>query len=219
MMQQGWYAALHALAGGRIRHELREDPRVPERPGGLWFHMASVGEVHGMVPFIRHFRKAYSGPLWCSATTRTGLARLQESLQDLPEVEIFRFPLDHPPYLVDIFARHPRALALIETELWPGLLQGVREHRIPLLILNGRMRHRTYQLYRWIPPIRSALSEVRRAYVQTQWDAYRFAMLGIPRNRIRVTGNWKMLFPHRHPQPLSREDLKLPEDVPVVVLA
>ncbi len=219
MMQQGWYAALHALAGGRIRRELREDPRVPERSGGLWFHMASVGEVNGMIPFLRRFREAYSGPLWCSATTRTGLARLRASLQDLPGVDMFRFPLDHPPYLADIFARHPRALALIETELWPGLLQGVRKHRIPLLILNGRMRHRTYQMYRWIPSIRSALSGVRRAYVQTQWDAYRFAMLGVPRNRIRVTGNWKMLFPHRSDHPLTRSDLGLSESDPVVILA
>jgi 3-deoxy-D-manno-octulosonic-acid transferase len=55
--------------------------------------------------------------------------------------------------------------------------------------------------------------------VQTQWDAYRFAMLGVPRDHIRVTGNWKRLFPNRPQNPLSLEALGLSERDRVMILA
>ena len=49
-------------------------------------------------------------------------------------------PLDEPDTaLRALELAEPRVLALLETELWPGLMSACREKDVPLAVLNGRM--------------------------------------------------------------------------------
>lgn len=209
------YRLAHRLASPLIMRELAAFPTLPEGEGALWVHVASVGELHGVAPFL--LKMPPDLPLWVSTTTPRGYERAVRLLSE--RASVFRFPLDHPPVLEQIFARRPRALALVETELWPHLLVEAVHRNVPLFLFNGRITPRTFQIYRMLGVLQPVLARFRRMFVQTQWDAWRFWKLGARREVIRVTGNWKRYLPPVLPRRWHREDLGIPENVPVVLVA
>jgi len=80
----------------------------------------------------------------------------------------------------------------VETELWPNLLRSAGKRGIPVLIANGRISDRTLGRYRLVRDlVRQATDAVRLACVQSPLDAERFAAIGLPADRIRVTANIK----------------------------
>jgi len=211
----GLYRLIHRVAKPLILREMESFPTEPDGEGGFWVHVASVGELHGVAPFLKRIQGNF--PLWVSTTTARGYEQAVRLLGD--DASVFRFPLDHPPLLEKVFAHHPRALALVETELWPHLLREAVRRDVPLFLFNGRITPRTFHLYRVIGVFGPSLRRFQRLFVQTQWDAWRFWQLGVPRERIRVTGNWKRYFPPVRARVWSRKDLGIPADAPVVLFA
>ncbi len=209
------YRLAHRVAAPLILREIAPFPTEPEGEGGFWVHVASVGELHGVAPFLKQIRGVF--PLWVSTTTARGYERAVRLLGE--EASVFRFPLDHPPRLSRVFAHRPRALALVETELWPHLLMEATRRDVPLFLFNGRITPRTFHFYRVLGTFSPLLRRFRRLFVQTQWDAWRFWRLGAPRDRLRVTGNWKRYFPPVRSRVWRREDLGIPENAPVVLFA
>lgn len=207
------YRWAHCLAHPWIHKELKGYPVLPKREGGLWVHAASVGELHGIAPFLKQLKG--NTPLWLSVTTPRGFERAVELLGN--EVDVFRFPLDHPSNITAVFSYHPRALMLVETELWPHLLREAIRHRLPLFLLNGRLTHATFRAYRMVG-VAPLLRSFQKLFVQTQWDGWRFWKLGAQREAIRVTGNWKRYLPPLVSRTWTRRDLGL-TDEPVVLYA
>jgi 3-deoxy-D-manno-octulosonic-acid transferase len=89
----------------------------------------------------------------------------------------------------------------METELWPNLLFGCRDHGVPVYVLNARLSARSLRGYRVLAPLVSrALRTVRGIGAQSQADARRFVRLGAQAARVHQTGNLKF-------------DLELPSSV------
>ena len=60
-------------------------------------------------------------------------------------------PLDAPALaLRAVDLAEPRVVAMLETELWPGLMAACREREVPLAVINGRMTSSSYECYRII---------------------------------------------------------------------
>lgn len=60
-------------------------------------------------------------------------------------------PLDAPALaLRAVDLAEPRLMAMLETELWPGLMAACRERGVPLAVVNGRMTSSSYECYRII---------------------------------------------------------------------
>jgi 3-deoxy-D-manno-octulosonic-acid transferase len=104
-------------------------------------------------------------------------------------------PYDSRRY-VERFLDHWRpSLALfIESDLWPNLILSSAARRMPLVLINGRMSHRSFPRWRRIAGTISALlGRFEVCLAQSQVDAERFAALGC-RNVI-ATGNLKLDVP------------------------
>src|SRR5262249_24760961 len=185
----------------------------------VWIQAASVGEAGIATALAAALtRERPSVPLLVTTTTRTGQAAAQRALPT--QVARAYFPLDFRSSVrraLDAVA--PSALVLVETELWPNLVLESTARRIPVVIVNGRLSDRAFRRYRLASSLfASALSRLSCACVQTAMDAERFAALGVPPERIHVTGNIKFATgaPARDAA-AARAALGLPCDVEVWV--
>jgi 3-deoxy-D-manno-octulosonic-acid transferase len=164
-------------------------PTSTARP--LWLHAVSVGEVVAATPLIKALKAAHPEiPIVVTTTTRTGadqVARLGEL------VEHRYAPLDFPWAVAGFMRRiRPRALLIMETELWPNLLHACGQRRLPVLVLNARLSARSADRYRRFHGIFRLLSaNITHIACQHRDDAERFAGLGVPRDRLSITGSVK----------------------------
>ena len=177
----------------RPRFRDRLGRNLPElSPGGLWLQAVSVGEVEiarRLVAEIR--REAENLPLLLSTTTATGLDLARRTLGAV--LPVVPCPLDLPaPVSRVLSAARPRAVVLVETELWPELLHQSARRWIPVAVVNARLSERSLAGYRRVGGLlRPLLEPLALVLARTSADSERFAALGVARERIVVAGNIK----------------------------
>jgi 3-deoxy-D-manno-octulosonic-acid transferase len=86
-------------------------------------------------------------------------------------------PFDRPALMRQaVVQARPQAAVLLETELWPGFMLALKEAKVPLLVVNARMRARSLRRYRLIAPLWRALGP-KAVYALSSEDARRFGRL------------------------------------------
>lgn len=187
-------ACLSILDRYGMRQRLGQRPLVPDgenRPV-VWFHCASVGEATGLAVVIEEFAKRHPDfQVLVTTMTETGLAYARKHV---PRARYFGLaPLDAPFIVRRVFARvRPRALVLLEGELWPGMLGAAAAHDCPVALVNGRMSDRSLARNRFVKPLfRHMLRRLAAVGVQHALDGERFIAYGADPGRVRVTGNVK----------------------------
>jgi len=172
--------------------------------GGLWIHAVSVGEVQAILPLIRQLLT--SNPdlsITVTTTTPTGSARVTEQLGE--QVFHVYFPYDLPLSLTGFLRRvRPRALLMVETEIWPNLLHYCRRHGVYTLLANARLSARSARGYARLGRFaRATFAQIDCVAAQSRADAARFRELGVPAERVFVTGSIK--FDMRIPASLEEQ--------------
>ena len=187
-------ACLSILDRYGMRQRLGQRPLVPDgenRPV-VWFHCASVGEATGLAAVIEGFAERHPGfQVLVTTMTETGLAYVGKHV---PRARYFGLaPLDAPFIVRRVFRRvRPRALVLLEGELWPGMLGAAAAHGCPVALVNGRMSDRSLARNRFVKPLfRHMLRRLAVLGVQHALDGERFIAFGADPGRVRVTGNVK----------------------------
>ena len=187
-------ACLSILGRYGMRQRLGQRPLVPDgenRPV-VWFHCASVGEATGLAAVIEGFAERHPGfQVLVTTMTETGLAYARKHV---PRARYFGLaPLDVPFIVRRVFRRvRPRALVLLEGELWPGMLGAAAAHDCPVALVNGRMSDRSLARNRFVKPLfRSMLRRLAVVGVQHALDGERLIAFGADPIRVRVTGNVK----------------------------
>ena len=194
------------LAPALIKRRLKqgkEDPaRVGERRGMsadvrphgplVWIHGASVGEVLAAASLIEKLRALNIRILLTSGTV-TSAAIVAKRFP--PDVIHQYVPYDSPRYVARFLDHWRPSLALfIESDLWPNLILASAARRLPMVLINGRMSHRSFPRWRRVSSTISALlSRFDVCLAQSRVDAERFSALG-SRNVV-VTGNLKLDVP------------------------
>ncbi len=170
-----------------------------ERP--LWIHAVSVGEAAVAVTLARALPADL--PLVVTTITPTGQARARAALAG--RAAVCYLPFDLGFAVERFFRRHrPRALVLAEGDLWPLVLRRAKRDGLPVVVVNGRVSDRNYpRLLRLRPLARRLYRNVDLFSVQTAADRDRLLALGIPGERVAVTGNLKF----DSPEPELRPDL------------
>lgn len=180
---------------GYLRHlgeRLGFGPAVPGR--GVLVHAVSVGEVQAALPLIELIleREPRGGPVVLTTTTPTGRRR-GESLFGGRVIRRY-LPWDLPGAMRRFLSRTaPRAVVVLETELWPNLIHACAERSIPLIYANARLSARSaagYRRFRRL--IAPALARVTAVAAQTGEDAARLVEIGARADRVAITGNTKL---------------------------
>ena len=158
----------------------------------IWVHAASVGEVVAASPIVRELKKMYPDEMVVvSVVTATGHRMAQRII---PEADghIF-FPFDLPVIterIVNIV--NPKAIILIETELWPNFLRLAWKKDIPVMMMNGRISGRSMRRYSLIKRFTTRmLLQIRKFCMQSKIDRERIISMGAIPQRVVITGNTK----------------------------
>ncbi|HET8731756.1 MAG TPA: lipid IV(A) 3-deoxy-D-manno-octulosonic acid transferase [Moraxellaceae bacterium] len=165
---------------------------IPAMRGGLWVHAVSVGETLAAAPLINAWRKAHPGePVFVSTMTPTGSARVH-SLWGASVHHAYA-PWDLPwAWALFLHRVRPDRLVIMETELWPNMIHAARKRGIPVILANARLSERSARGYAragWL--VRPMLAELSQVAAQDDATAGRFRALGVPAERITVTGSVK----------------------------
>ena len=160
--------------------------------GGIWVHAVSVGETLAAVPLVKALQQRYPQlPITITTTTPTGSERVKAAFGD--SVQHVYGPYD-VPWLVQRFLRavKPQLCLIMETELWPNLLAGCRQAKVPVVLVNARLSKRSARGYANVGMLtRDMLANLTVIAAQERSDARRFIRLGMPVAQVVVTGSIK----------------------------
>jgi len=228
---RGLSSAMVPLAPALIRRRLKlgkEDPeRIGERSGitrdtrpqgpMVWIHGASVGEVLASAALIDRLRALNIRILLTSGTVTSAAIVAKRFPPDIIHQYV---PYDSPRYVARFLDHWRPSLALfIESDLWPNLILQSAARRLPMVLINGRMSHRSFPRWRRMHgTISTLLEKFDVCLAQSPTDAERFAALGCP--SVITTGNLKLDVP-APPADSDRLErlLSLTRGRPVVVAA
>lgn len=185
----------------RLGYMLQELGKLPkERPGSIWIHAVSVGEVLAGVSLARKLKELYpQRPLIISTTTATGQAVARERMPFADAVIYFPFDWKHPVRCV-LDAARPALVVILETEIWPNFLREARKRNVPVIFVSGRISDRSFARFKRFfsvfgfylrPFMRSVLAQPAAFLMQTESDAERIRELGAPPELVKVSGNLK----------------------------
>lgn len=188
---EAWQAVTQAEYRGRLGQRLGFVPRAA-RPGCVWVHAVSVGEVQAAAGLVQALRRRHPDlTLVVSTVTPTGAQRARALFKDT--VQHCYLPYDLPGSVRRFLDRvTPQAAIILETEIWPTLYTELGARGIPLVLGSARLTTRSVGRYRRLASLfRDTLSRGILIGAQTQADAERFRMIGAPPAHVQVTGNIK----------------------------
>jgi 3-deoxy-D-manno-octulosonic-acid transferase len=189
MIRRGGYRAKFGQRLGMYDRAVRERLSAQR---STWLHAVSVGEVNIAFKLANALRE-FEPHLHCvlTTTTTTGFALACKTAPSW--IEVMYTPLDYWPIMHRAFSViRPERVVLVEAEVWPNLAAAAQVRRIPLALVNARLSPRSERRYRrfrsFVAPTFRLLDLV---CVPERRDIVRWTALGVPPNRIHVTGSIK----------------------------
>ncbi|GAB3284177.1 3-deoxy-D-manno-octulosonic acid transferase [Parahaliea aestuarii] len=189
----------------------------------IWVHAVSVGETLAAAPVIEALLQRYPGhQLAVTTTTPTGSERVMALFGE----RVFHVyaPWDLPGAVRRFVRRlQPQLLLIMETELWPNMLHYSAAAGCRVVLANARLSARSAKGYARLGGLtRKMLGQLDCVACQARADGERFVELGLPRERLHLTGSIK--FDLELGESLRREAAKLRGDLaceqrPVLVAA
>ncbi|QTD64545.1 3-deoxy-D-manno-octulosonic acid transferase [Acinetobacter towneri] len=161
----------------------------------IWFHVVSVGETNAAQPLIEYYLKA-GHPVLVTNTTKTGQARAKSLFLKAPYLDLFQavyLPADQVHLIREFYQKYqPKLLALVETELWPNLIDQAQHFQVPCLLINARLSEKSAKGYAKVKGLtRGMLQGLQQLLAQDLATQQRFVALGMPEARTQVLGNLK----------------------------
>ena len=158
--------------------------------GSIWVHAVSLGETRAAQALVDELRRRDPGMrLLLTHGTATGREAGRALLREWDQQSWL--PLDTPGAVRRFLAHFQPALGvLMETEVWPNLLNVACEMDLPMILANARLSERSRrkgQRFGWL--LRPALRSMSLVLAQTTDDARRLSDSGAL--AVEVTGNLK----------------------------
>ena len=173
--------------------DYRAAPARPQPSGGaplVWVHAVSLGETRAAALLLPHLRAQWPGMrLLLTHGTATGRAEGAALLQP-GDVQLWQ-PWDtRAATRRFVQAYRPDIGVLMETEVWPNLVQACVDLGVPLALANARLSDKSLRgALRTGGLLAAAYRALAAVYAQTEADAARFRQLGAP--VAGVLGNLK----------------------------
>ncbi|WP_440055368.1 lipid IV(A) 3-deoxy-D-manno-octulosonic acid transferase [Pseudoalteromonas sp. T1lg65] len=185
--------------------------RLPKR--ALVVHCASVGEVLAAAPLIKAMLATFSNtPIVVTCNTPTGRTEVEKVFSSLLNKRIFcsYLPLDLGFATRRFIAElKPKALVVLETELWPNLFHFAAQ-MCPTIVVNARLSEKSflgYQKHAWIT--QPLMKNISALACHNEKDGERFVALGLAPNKLTITGSIKFDISLSDDEYTKAQDLRL----------
>jgi len=199
-----WHLGL-PLIGLRLLWRARKQPEylqhLAERFGRaalagtrprIWLHAVSVGETRAAQPLIAGLLGAFpEHDILLTHMTPTGRATSEALFGNEARVTRCYLPYDFPWAQARFLARaRPQIGIVMETEVWPNLMQAATNASVPMLLVNARLSARSARGYAKLGPLaRQTFGSFSRVLAQTADDASRLRDCGA--RTVEISGNVK----------------------------
>jgi len=159
----------------------------------IWFHCVSVGEFNAARPLIDQLLEMYPEKrLVITTTTITGAEAVRNYYQD--QVTHYFFPFDLP-LILGVFIKkiNPVACILLETEIWPNLINKLNKKDIPVMLVNARLSERSLKKYQKFSSklFQTTINQLTFIGSQNERSSERFLTLGALPDTVVTVGNLK----------------------------
>jgi 3-deoxy-D-manno-octulosonic-acid transferase len=131
-----------------------------------------------------------------TSNTRQGIEIFNQELPKLIpdknqiQTAVRFFPFDKPSIMTRAVAGiQPKLMVLLETELWPGLLQALKTRCCRIIIINGRITEKSLQRYHLCPSVWQTLRPDKILAISSS-DADRFRQFFGP-DGVEIMANIK----------------------------
>ncbi|MDP3669175.1 MAG: lipid IV(A) 3-deoxy-D-manno-octulosonic acid transferase [Telluria sp.] len=159
----------------------------------IWVHAVSVGETRAAEPLIDALLQAWpDSRIILTHMTPTGRATGKALFGKHGERVLQAYLPYDTGFMVARFIRHfaPRICILVETEVWPNLIERCVALKVPVALVNARLSERSLRRGRRFGTLMTdAARGITLVAAQTGADAERVRSLGAP--RVVVTGSIK----------------------------
>ncbi len=190
------YLAYRALKSsdyrGRIGERFGFKKIRPTKPVIL-VHSVSVGETIAATPLINQLISNYPNHhILVTTSTPTGSATVNKNFGD--RVLHCYLPIDLPGAVKRFIDEvNPEVCIIMETELWPNLVDQLHKRNIPTLLANARMSEKSATGYqkKAAPLMREMLSKLTQVSAQFTSDGERFCRLGLAEDKLEISGSIK----------------------------
>ena len=158
----------------------------------IWLHAVSVGETLAAVPLVKALQEKYpERRLLITCMTPTGSERITAAFGD--SVDHSYAPYDTPDAVARFLKRvQPKMLIIMETELWPNTVAACYKRQIPVILANGRLSEKSARGYARVSKLSGPMvAQLSAVAAQHGDDGGRFTALGLPAEKLHITGNIK----------------------------
>ncbi len=118
----------------------------------IWFHAASLGELRSIIPLIKELNKNKSLEFLITTVTLSSSLLAEEVFHQFKNVHHRFLPID-VYFLIDKFLNKwkPKAIFLVDSEIWPNLIVQAKNKNIFLGLINARITSKTFSKWIKIP--------------------------------------------------------------------
>jgi 3-deoxy-D-manno-octulosonic-acid transferase len=160
----------------------------------IWVHALSVGEVWAAQPMVLRLRQVHPDFRICFTTsTFTGFQTARQLFGQQRRIGLAYFPYDWIGAVRRVASQiNPSMVVLIETDIWPNFMMEMHRRRVPVSLANLRLSEGSWNNYRrfsWAA--RYLFNGFEKIAVQHHLDMNRLISLGIPPEKVSVTGSIK----------------------------
>ncbi len=157
----------------------------------IWIHAVSLGETKAVAALVKSIKTEFKNPLLVfSTTTETGYVEACRSISADYHVYL---PFDFGWVVKSIMKRTaPDLVVLCESDFWYNFLSSAKEAGAVVTVVNGKLSTRSQTRFLKVPFFAHKLFACIDLFcLQSNLYRKRFASLGIPQEKLVVTGNMK----------------------------
>jgi len=168
----------------------------------IWVHAVSVGEVNAAIPLIDSMLHRYEDrEILVTTSTLTGSNILLSKMDN--KIYHQYLPVDIPHFLEKFISFwKPSILIILETEIWPNLIESCKNNEVRTLLVNARLSNKSLNSYKYIRHLISdAIKKLDVILTQYKSDSERFEELCGESLKIEACGNLK--FDYEIPKELN----------------
>ena len=176
-----------------IDKRLKQDLSDLKKEDYIWIHCSSVGEVNLSEDLVNKFYSISRKNILISVFTDTGYENAVKKYSAKNKIKVIYFPIDDKDKIQEILKKiNLQLLVLVETELWPNLINEVNKNKSRIVIVNGRISDRSYPRYKKMKfLLKSMLGKIDYFYMQSEIDKNRIIDLGASNEKVENIGNLK----------------------------
>ncbi len=158
----------------------------------IHIHAVSVGEVLASRKFVEELKNKFPNhQILVTCTTQTGSETIKKLYGDSVAHQYLPFDIS---FFVKKFLNYwqPEITFLLETEIWPNLIDQLSRKKRKVFLINGRLSEKSFQNYkRLLFFMNDIFSKINFIVCQGVKDLDRFIKLGVKENQIKRDFSFK----------------------------